>query len=143
MPTMGSRIRELRRENNDMSQEAFAKSVRMTRSMVSNLEHDLVRIDQLKVSMIAEKYGVMEEWLISGELPKYKPANIPTTMDETIAMFSGLVTTLPDGAIQKRILHGLAKLTDEDWIALESILNKLLESRTTPPAPEDEAPPTD
>lgn len=69
---MSERIRLLR-QHLKLSQEAFAKKMGMTRSMISNLELGLIEIPDYKLEMIGKTFNVNMHWLRTGEGEMFNP----------------------------------------------------------------------
>ena len=63
---IGQRIKELR-DQRGMSQEKFGERLGVTQQYVGALESGKRNPGSALVFMISKKFGVLEEWLLSGE----------------------------------------------------------------------------
>ena len=72
---MADRIRLLRLALG-LSQTEFAKRMGMTRSMVSNMELDLVDIPDYKIEMISKVFNASVHWLRTGEGEMFNPVGV-------------------------------------------------------------------
>ena len=71
---MHERIRKLRKEHLDMSQTEFGKRLGVSRSVINNIELDLLARPDQKLSLIklmCNEFGVSEEWLLNGNGPMF------------------------------------------------------------------------
>ena len=64
---MNSRIKNLRKSMLNMTQEAFAKAINISRSNLASLETGRVCITDRIVKDICREFGVNEIWLRTGE----------------------------------------------------------------------------
>ena len=71
---MHERIRKLRKEHLGMSQTEFGKRLGVSRSVINNIELDVLARPDQKLSLIklmCNEFGVSEEWLLNGNGPMF------------------------------------------------------------------------
>lgn len=123
---MHERVRQIRKENN-LSQDEFAKRLGVTRSVISNIELDLLAKPEQKmplVKLIAKEFGVREEWLLFGEGEKEMKQK---------GDLAKLLVDIKTGKNQfaAAYVDFLASLTDEEWEIFEKqteIMRKFYET---------------
>ena len=125
--TENERIRELRINYlNKMTLEKFGEKVGVTKGAMSAIENGLRSVTEQMRLLICSTFGVREAWLRDGE---GEPFNVPDSRDEEIAAFVGRALRDRSPEIQRTFLHVLAKLTDEQWVALADIAEALVEEQ--------------
>lgn len=112
---MHERVRQIRKENN-LSQDEFAKRLGVTRSVISNIELDLLAKPEQKmplVKLIAKEFNVNEEWLLFGEGEK--------EIKNQKGNLAKLLVDIKTGKNQfaAAYVDFLASLTDEEWEIFE------------------------
>lgn len=63
---INKRIKELR-ESLHLSQEAFGKSIGLSKSGISNIEKGIRTVRSSYIELICSKYNVSKEWLLTGD----------------------------------------------------------------------------
>lgn len=116
------RIRILRKEVLKMSQEAFAKRLGVSRSVIKNIElNALARPDQ-KLSLyklICSEFNISEEWLLNGTGDMYASNE---------AEYSALIDRVMTGENEfaKNIFKTFALFDESDWEALQQMIEKYI-----------------
>lgn len=116
------RIRFLRKNTLKMSQEAFAECLGVSRSVIKNIElNALARPDQ-KLSLyklICSEFNISEEWLLNG---------IGEMYGSNEAEYSALIDRVMSGENEfaKNIFKTFAQFEENDWTALQSMIEKYL-----------------
>lgn len=108
-----------------LTQKEFGERIGVAANTVTNYESgNRSPIDAVLVS-ICREFGVSEEWLRTGEGDM-----IPTTTEEE--MLAGLFgqTIMTDGP-KKRIVSAALKMTEEECKLIESLIEKLYNSKNT------------
>lgn len=71
---MHERIRKLRKEHLHLSQEAFGEKLGVSRSVVNNIERNVLARPEQKLSLIklmCREFNVNEDWLLNGNQPMF------------------------------------------------------------------------
>lgn len=112
---MHERIRQVRKENN-LSQDEFAKRLGVTRSVISNIELDLLAKPEQKiplVKLIAKEFNISEEWLLFGKGEKELKAQKGDLAKFLVDIKTG------KNQFAAAYVDFLASLTDEEWEVFE------------------------
>ena len=120
---MFERIRQLRKEELHLSQEEFGKQLGVSRSVIANIELNVLARPEQKdplIRLICKTFNVNEEWLRTGNGDIF----VPRTRNQTITDFLGDVIK-DDDSFKKRFIEALAALDIEDWEYLEKLVIKL------------------
>lgn len=117
------RIRELRKEYLKMSQTAFGERLGVSRSVINNIELNILAKPEQKLSLyklICKEFNISEEWLFNGTGSMY--ANKETE-------YSALIDRVMDGENEfaKNIFKTFAAFDESDWEALQRIIEKYLD----------------
>lgn len=120
---IGERLKYLRKELLDLTLDAFGNRIGLKKSTLSNIENGTYNLtDQTRLS-ITREFQVNEQWLLTGE---GNPFIKRTRQAELEAFFKDV--ELGDNEFKKAFIEGLAKLTTEEWVAIEKICKKMAES---------------
>lgn len=117
---MNERIR-LIREDLKWSRALFGEKLGISGDVVNNLERGRIEIKDDRIKLICSTYNINEHWLRTGE-GKMK---LELTKNQEIASFLNDVMSEADDSIKKRFALAFAKFDNQDWEALERIVNKL------------------
>ena len=131
METIGERIKKIRKAK-DMTQEEFAKRLGIKRNTVATYEVGKSDPSDSAVVLMCTVFNVNESWLRTGEGEPY----VELTREKKIEDFFKDVE-LGTSEFKKAFIEGLAKLTTEEWVSLEKICKKMVESVGPDVAPED------
>ena len=121
---MGERIKELRKSLK-MTQQEFADRLNIQRGSIASYETGRISPSNATISLICKELNVFEDWLRNGEGDMY----IPITRDEEIASFIGSVQSDVDDTFKKRFISALAKLSTEEWKAIEHLMENMISER--------------
>lgn len=121
---MGERIKELRKSLK-MTQQEFADRLNIQRGSIASYETGRISPSNATISLICKELNVSEDWLRNGEGDMY----IPITRDEEIASFIGSVQADVDDTFKKRFISALAKLSTEEWKAIEHLMETTINER--------------
>ena len=122
METIGERIKKIRKAK-DMTQEEFAKRLGIKRNTVATYEVGKSDPSDSAVVLMCTVFNVNESWLRTGEGEPY----VELTREKKIEDFFKDVE-LGTSEFKKAFIEGLAKLTTEEWVSLEKICKKMVES---------------
>lgn len=121
---MGERIKELRKSLK-MTQQEFADRLNIQRGSIASYETGRISPSNATISLICKELNVSEDWLRNGEGDMF----IPITRDEEIASFIGSVQADVDDTFKKRFISALAKLSTEEWKAIEHLIENMISER--------------
>lgn len=121
---MGERIKELRKALK-MTQQEFADRLNVQRGSIASYETGRISPSNAAISLICKELNVSEDWLRNGEGDMF----IPITRDEEIASFIGSVQADVDDTFKKRFISALAKLSTEEWRAIEHLMENVVSER--------------
>ena len=131
--TMPERIRILRKELK-LSQDEFAKKLNMSRSNLGNIETGTIGTTDRVIANICDIFNVNEDWLRTGEGEMFRELK---TEDYLIDAFGKLVQ-MGDGEFVKQLCASLARLTPEQWKAVESFAWEVVENQRKAKEQQDE-----
>lgn len=117
---MKNRISQIRK-NNNMTQEAFAKKLNLSKNFVWMLEKGERVASDRTIADICREFNVNEKWLRTGDGEQ----TTKLTRNQEIAKFANDIMELPDKNIKKRLINALSKFDERDWKALEKLLDCL------------------
>lgn len=120
MPTIGARIKEIRKSEN-LTQQEFADKLGISRANIANYEKDLRTPIEAALVLICDKYNINRKWLETGEGKKERPVS----RDAEIASFMGNVMRGESDDFRRRLVAVLAKLDASEWELLEKMALKL------------------
>lgn len=118
--TVGSRIREVR-ISRDLTQQAFADKIGISRGALANYEVDRNEPIDAVITLICREFNIRESWLRTGDGEMFKPIN----RDAEIAAFMGDIMNGEDADFRRRLVAVLARLDDSEWNLLEKMVMKL------------------
>lgn len=118
--TVGSRIREVR-ISKDLTQQAFADKIGISRGALANYEVDRNEPIDAVITLICREFNVREPWLRTGDGEMFKPIN----RDAAIAAFMGDVMNGEKEDFRRRLMNVLARLDSDEWKLLEKMALKL------------------
>ena len=103
-----------------MSQSDFGSRIGATRDTIANIEMGRILIRDVYILAICREFNVNEDWLRYGTGEEY----VERTENQKIASFVNDVMG-EDDTFRKRFLEAQASLTDEDWLVIEKIVDKI------------------
>ena len=132
------RIRLLRKKHLKMSMDAFGKRLGVSLDVISNIENNRLARPEQKLSLyklICSEFNISEDWLLNGV------GDIYTSKDTE---YGALIDRIMAGEneIAKNIFKAFALFDEEDWAALQHMIEKYLEAakkeETATSEPEDQ-----
>lgn len=121
MTEQAERIKELRKNILNLSQQEFADSLSMKRNSIAQLETGLRNPSERTLKTIAEIHNVNLEWLQKGTGPISRE---PTKEEELSNLLEEVATS--DNAFRNSFMRTLAQLDDDDWDMLEKLIGKIM-----------------
>ena len=131
---MNGRIKKLRKSL-DLTQQAFADRIGTTANVLTNYETGRRNPSSSVVNNICKTFNVNEAWLRAGEGEMFCQQ---TRDDELAAMVEQLMSG-ESSVFKKRLIAVLSTLKEDQWIFLEQKMREILEERSDPQTPEQEA----
>ena len=116
---IGERVKQLRKEFLQLTQQEFSDRLNLSRSNLGNIETGRVEITDRTISDICREFGVNEIWLRTGEGEMFQQLS----RDEEIAAFVGRVLSPKGLDIQRRFIAALSQLDEEDWLVLDKFID--------------------
>lgn len=110
---MKDRIKMLRKST-QKNQTDFGAMMGVSMSAVQKWEMGLSVPSNSVIELIAQKTGVNEQWLRTGEGEMFSPQ----TRNEELAVFFGTILKDTDESYKKRLLYALSKLDESQWQVL-------------------------
>lgn len=117
------RVKKLRKEVLNITQQEFADSVHISRSNMGNIEIGRIAMTDRVIGDICRAFNVSEDWLRTGEGEMF----VQLSRDEEIAAFVGSVIGDEDAVFKRRFISMLSKLNESQWELLEQMVDKLKE----------------
>lgn len=120
--TIGERLKFLRKEELNKTQQEFADRLNLSRSNLGNIETGRVEITERTIADICREFDVNELWLRTGEGEMFKKR----TRDQEISDFIGNVLSKENDTFKKRLISVLSSLDEDEWEVLEMRLKKIV-----------------
>ena len=121
---MKERIKAIRKALG-LSGENFGKRIGLKKVAISQVETGRTNPTEQTIVSICREFNVSEDWLRNGEGDMF----IPITIDEEIETFIGSVQADINNAFKKRFISALAKLSTEEWKAIEHLIKNMINER--------------
>lgn len=117
------RIKELRKKHLKMSQTAFGERLGVSRSVINNIELNVLARPDQKLSLyklICSEFNISEEWLLNGTGDMYASNE---------AEYSALIDRVMTGQNEfaKNIFKTFALFDEKDWEALQAMIAKYID----------------
>lgn len=125
--SIGSRIKEVRKHEG-LSRKEFGNRLGVSMDTIANMEYDRLKKPEQKeplYKLICNEFGISYEWLTTGAGDVFTPIS----QEKAIADFAGEVIKCDDESFKKRLVTALSKFEDEDWEALERVLDKIMQGK--------------
>lgn len=113
------RIKEIRKDNH-LTQKEFGERIGATRDVIGNIELGRVEAKEYLIKLIAKEFDVNEEWIITGDEPKYPERNMEAQLAKKIGEVIG-----EDDTFRKQLILTLLELSDTDWEVIKKIYNEM------------------
>lgn len=118
---LNTRLKELREDHLELTQEEFAKAVGLQRNTISVVENGGRNLSKRSIHIICEKFNVNPTWLETGEGEIFqKDLN-----DIQLAYLLGKVCN-SDNELLKRTFFKVCKLEEKYLVMFETMLDTLL-----------------
>lgn len=121
---MKDRLKELRKALH-LTQQKLADKLGVKQNTIAQYEMGRNEPSDAVIVSICREFGVSEDWLRNGNGDMF----IPMTRDEEIASFIGSVQADIDDTFKKRFISALAKLSTEEWKAIEHLIENMISER--------------
>lgn len=121
---MKDRLKELRKALH-LTQQKLADKLGVKQNTIAQYEMGRNEPSDAVIVSICREFGVSEDWLRNGNGDMF----IPMTRDEEIASFIGGVQSDVDDTFKKRFISALAKLSTEEWKAIEHLMENMISER--------------
>lgn len=123
---MNSRFKELRKALNK-SQEDFGKILGLSKSGVSDIESGRRNVTEQHIIMLKnyKEKPINENWLRTGEGEMF----LPMDREAEIAKLTVNLFMEESDSFKNRFVSLLARMTDEEWNLLESMVEKLAQKK--------------
>lgn len=121
---MKDRLKELRKALH-LTQQKLADKLGVKQNTIAQYEMGRNEPSDAVIVSICREFGVSEDWLRNGNGDMF----IPMTRDEEIASFIGSVQADIDDTFKKRFISALAKLSTEEWKAIEHLMENMISER--------------
>ena len=122
--TIGERIKFLRKEILNLTQQEFADALNISRSNLGNIEIGRVATTDRTRADICSKYNVSPHWLSTG----VGDPLIQPDRDEEIAAWVGKVLS-GDDDFKKDFIAVLSRLDENAWSVLAQIAQNMVDQR--------------
>lgn len=117
------RIKHLRKNILDKTQEAFALELGLSRANIANIENDRIALTDRTLKDICERFNVNKEWILSGEGEIF----VPSTKSEEISNFASQIINDENAKFKRRLVLALSQLSDDQWDTIEAVVDKIIE----------------
>ena len=123
---MNSRIKELRKAMKK-SQEDFGKILGLSKSGVSEIESGRRNVTEQHIIMLRNctDFNVNENWIRTGEGEMF----IPLDREKELAKLTVNLFTESSDSFKNRFISLLARMSDDEWALLESMVDKLAQKK--------------
>lgn len=119
---MKNRIKELRKQILNLTQQQFADDLNLSKSAIESYEYGRNEPPDRVLRDICRIYKVNYDWLLNGNGEIFAPK----TRAEEITDFANDLIEADDNDFKRRFIDALLKLNADDWKDLERIANKIL-----------------
>ena len=118
---MNERIKKLRKSL-DLTQQCFADRIGVKRNTIANYEIGRNEPVDSVLSLICREFRVNEHWLRTGEGEMF----LPKSRNEELLAFVEQLAGSDSNDIRLKIATIMARLSSEDWEAVNRIANEFL-----------------
>ena len=121
---MNERIKELR-SRLGLTQEEFSSKIGLSRNFIAQIETGTKKPSERTIFDICEKFNVNQDWLRSGNGEMF----VELSKDEQISAMLGEIQRLGDENFKYRLVSALCKLSENDWTALENLVDMISDKK--------------
>lgn len=121
---MNKRIEEIRKSI-PLSRNAFGEKIGVSGDVINNLERGRVEVKEHMILLICEKFNVNEAWLRTGEGEMF----LSTARERELTNLTMDLLTESSDSFKSRFISLLAKMSDDEWALLESMVEKLAQKK--------------
>lgn len=132
---MKDRIKRIREEN-QMSQQAFADALGVSKSSIEKYEYGARQPTNALSKVICDRFSVNEHWLLTGEGSMYAP------VDREKAVYDAIKKARPDmpDSFPRDMAAAMSHLSDEDWMFIARMAQDMAKKARERKAAEQEKP---
>lgn len=105
------------RKELDLTQQAFADKLGVSRNSVATYETGKSNPSDAAIALICSTYNVNRDWLENGNGEMF----LQIDEDEELMRWAGTVLSESDESFRKRFVNMLRRLDEKDWETLEKI----------------------
>ena len=123
--TTNIRIKELRKNQLNLSQEKFGAKLGITKTAISRIEAGVNNVTERLLLSICREFNVREDWLRNGTGEIFEKMS----GEEKVASLLGKIFTDKDSEIydfRMSVFRGLAKLEEKDWEVIEKLVDEII-----------------
>lgn len=113
------RIKHLRKNILNLTQEEFSKKINVTRSNLGNIETNRINVTSRVITDICNVFKINEQWLRTGEGPMEAPSQIDSVVELLKSTFDNL------DSYDKQVIEAWLKATPEDRAAMKRFFESL------------------
>ena len=121
---MNTRIKKIREALN-LTQDAFGKRIGSARNTIANYETGNRTPSNAVFTSICKEFNVNETWLRTGEGEMF----LQKSMEEELIEFTRDLLVGEKDNFKNRLISALAKLSEEQWDLLESVIDVISEQK--------------
>ena len=116
---INDRIKEIRKSKG-FTLEKFGQKIGVTKAAISKIEIGNRNVTEQMIKSICREFNVNEEWLRNGTGEMY----LQRDKLQIISEFAADMIKEPN-SFKSRLFEAMAKLDENDWIAIEQIFDKI------------------
>ena len=124
--TINERIRHLRKNELNMTQQVFSTKIKISRSNIGNIETGEVSVTDRTVNDICDAFGVNENWLRYGEGDIF----ITKSREEEIAEYMAAALKNDNTDFTRRFISAISKLDEFQMEALFTVVEGLANKKS-------------
>lgn len=120
--TIGERIKQIRKAKG-LTQQKFADAIGLKQNTIATYEMGRNIPLSPVITSICREFHINETWLRTGEGDMDRPVN----RSQEISDFMGQLLQGENDDFRRRFIHALSRLSEDEWVLLESVALKLAE----------------
>ena len=126
---MNERIKHLRKDVLNISQEEFGKKIGMTKGAISQFEKGSYAPTDQTIMLICREFHVSEDWLRTGEGEMFQALN---RHEHLASLTQKILADKPD-SFRNRLITVLDGLSESEWELLEQKARELFAEQKKDP----------